>query len=330
MIGAMTTGGVAEPVHGGAGEAPDDLLVEAARLRHEAAALHTRLAAATAHAEAATRRVQEARARLSTEERDVHLLGSVSWSRILSSLKGTHVTDLEREQAERDVARYALADAQARHDAARRDVEALQERLDALGDVEAAYASALAAKERWAATHDPVLTRLVTEISERRALLLAEDREAGEAHAAGTRARDHLLEARDRLGSASTWSAWDTFGGGGTFTDLMKYEQLDRVGDALRRADTELGAFTREMADLRLAGVDAVDLDGMTRAFDVFFDNIFSDLQVRSRIQDASRRVAQALTKFDLALQDLSTRRRQIVDELAGLAAQRDRALSSG
>jgi len=67
----------------------------------------------------------------------------------------------------------------------------------------------------------------------------------------------------------------------------------------------------------------------MTQTFDVFFDNIFTDLRVRSRIQDAGHRVAQALTKIDLALQDLSTRRRQIADELAGLAAQRDRALST-
>ena len=168
MIGAMTTGGVNGTASGGAAEAPDDRLVEAARLRHEAAALHTRLDAATAHADGTTLRVQEARGRLSAEERDVDRLGSVSWSRILSSLKGTHVTDLEREQAERDVARYALADAQARDDAAMRDVEALQVRLEALGDVEAAYASALAAKEQWAATHDPELTRLLTEIAERR------------------------------------------------------------------------------------------------------------------------------------------------------------------
>ena len=320
----MTTGGVTEPasegaVGGGPGQAPDDLLVEAARLRHDAAALHTRLEAATAHADGTTRRVQEARDELADEERDVDRPGSVSWSRILSSLKGGHATDLQREQAERDAARYRLADAQARDDAAWRDVEALQVRLDALGDVEAAYDAALAAKEDWAVTHDPELARL----------LRAEARAAREAHPAGTRARAHLLDAHRLLGSASSWSAWDTFGGGGLFTDMMKYDQLDKVGEALRRADAALGAFSREMADLRLAGVDAVNLDGMTQAFDVFFDNIFTDLQVRSRIQQAGHRVVHALTKIDLALQDLSRRGRQIADELAGLAAQRDRALNA-
>jgi hypothetical protein len=70
------------------------------------------------------------------------------------------------QTGERDVARYALADAQARDDAAWRDVEALQVRLEALGDVEAACASALAAKEPWAAAHGPQLMRLLTELDQ--------------------------------------------------------------------------------------------------------------------------------------------------------------------
>jgi hypothetical protein len=320
MIGAMVTGGD--------GAAPDARLVEAARARHEAAALQTRLSAATRHADGTTRRVQDARDRLADETRDVERLGSLSWSRILSSLRGSHATDAEREQAERDAARYALADAQARDDAAWRDVEALQERLDALGGVETAYASALAAKEDWAASHDPELTQRLTRIAEARALLLAEDREAREAHEAGVRARDQLREAHRLLGDAASWSAWDTFGGGGVFTDMMKYDKLDQVAAALHRADAALGAFSRELADLRLAGVEAVNLDGMTQAFDVFFDNIFTDLRVRSRIQEADRRVGHALADVDRMLQDLSARGLEIADELAGLSTQRDEALT--
>jgi hypothetical protein len=222
MIGAMVTGGD--------GAAPDARLLEAARARQEAAALQARLSAATRHADGTTRRVQDARDRLADETRDVERLGWLSWSRILSSLRGSHATDVEREQAERDAAHYALADAQAREDAAWRDVEALQERLD----------------------------------------------------------------------------------------------KLDQVAAALHRADAALGAFSRELADLRLAGVEAVNLDGMTQAFDVFLDNIFTDLRVRSRTQEADRRVGHALADVDRMLHDLSARGREIADELAGLTTQRD------
>ena len=62
---------------------------------------------------------------------------------------------LEREIAERDAARYAVADAEAREAVARRDVEGLRARLDELGDVDARFAAALDAKHAWATTHDP-------------------------------------------------------------------------------------------------------------------------------------------------------------------------------
>jgi len=321
MIVAMTSGGD--------GKAPDERLAEAARNRHDAAALRTRLDAATRHADGTTQRVQDARDRLADETQDVERLGSLSWSRILSSLKGSHATDLEREQAERDAARYALADAEARDLAAWRDVEGLQERLDGLGDVERAYAAALAAKEEWAASHDPELTQRLTSIAEARALLLAEDREAREAHEAGVRARHHLVEAHRLLDGAASWSAWDTFGGGGFFTDMMKYDKLDQVAAALHRADAALASFSRELADLRLAAVEAVNLDGMTHAFDVFFDNIFTDLRVRSRIQEADLRVRHALAEVDETLRGLSARGDKIADELAGLAADRGEALTA-
>ena len=154
----------------------------------EAASLRERLEAAARHADGTTARVQEARDRLTAESGEVEQLESMSWSRILSALRGGHATDLEREQAERDAARYAVADAQARDELAWRDVEAAQAQLDALGDVDQAYADALTAKEQWAATHDPLLAQGLAEVTERRGVLLAEDQEGREAYDVGVSA----------------------------------------------------------------------------------------------------------------------------------------------
>ena len=140
-------------------------------------------------------------------------------------------------------------------------------------------------------------------------------------------AREHLVQAQRLLGSAESWSAWDTFGGGGLITDMVKYDRLDQVAEVLRRADLALHAFTRELADVHLAGVEGVQVDGLTRTFDVFFDNIFSDLAVRSRIQDAGRRVHRAVSDVDRTLVGLSERGRGIAAELAALARQREELL---
>ena len=246
MIGAMTDGGAASTAH--------EQLEHASRARREAAGLRDRLDAAASHADATRVRVREARDRLAAESGDVEALESFSWSRILSALKGSHATDLERHQAEHAAARYAVADAEARDELARRDVAAARSQLDALGDVEKAYVDALAAKEAWAASHDPGVGQGLAEVAERRGVLVAEDQEAREAFDAGVTARTHLLNARQLLGTAQAWSTWDTFGGGGLFTDLMKYDKLDQVGEALRRADVALGAFSRELADVHVSG----------------------------------------------------------------------------
>ena len=68
----------------------------------------------------------------------------------------------------------------------------------------------------------------------------------------------------------------------------------------------------------------------MTQAFDVFFDNIFTDLRVRSRIQDAGIRVDRAIRAVEDTLHALDLRGRSIADELAALTSRRESLLNGG
>jgi hypothetical protein len=175
--------------------------------------------------------------------------------------------------------------------------------------------------------HAPDVAARITELATRRGVLLAEDAEAREAHAAGVEAMQLLGQADQLLASAGSWATWDTFGGGGMLTDMMKYDKLDQVGRVLRGADVALGRFSRELADLRMAGVEAVGLDGMTRTFDVFFDNFFTDMRVRSRIQEAQYRVADALSRVERTLREVGERGRAIAAELEDLGRRREELL---
>lgn len=316
MIGAMTDGGAAQDA--------DAQLQQAAQARCEAQRLRERLHAAQRHAEQTTLRVQEARERLADEQEDVARLESFSWSRIVSTLRSARATDLERETAERDAARYVVADAEARNEVAWREVAGITAQLEDLGDVDQRFADALAAKERWVTGHAPEVAARLVELATRRGVLAAEDREGREAYAAGVEAGELLRHADQLLASAGSWATWDTFGGGGLLTDMMKYDRLDQVGEVLRRADLALGRFSRELADLRIAGVESVAVDGLTRTFDVFFDNIFSDMAVRSRIQQARGRVLSACRAVDRLLHDLSERGRAIAAELEDLDRHRE------
>jgi hypothetical protein len=305
-------------------------LEQAVAAREEAAQLRRRISHSTPQLAALEKQVAEARATLDGESADVERLESFSVARIWSRLKGSHLTDLERETAEREAARYAVAEAEARRDVLLRDRAALEARLVELGDVESRLRSAMADKEAWVSGSGGESARELVSIAQRRGELVALDREAREAHAAGRAAHDLLSEAASLLGSAGSWSTWDAFGGGGLITDLVKYDRVDRATDTLRRADIALASFSRELADVHLPQVHGVRVDQLTRTFDVWFDNIFSDLAVRSRIGEAARRAEGALRQVEQALGALAQKSRDIAAETASLDARREQLLLGG
>jgi len=307
-----------------------DQLATAVRDRDERTRLGRRLAEARARVDELERAAEARASALRQEERDVERLESFSPTRIWAGLTGRRDTDLDRETAERDAARYALADVQARLATARWDADAYAEQVRGLGDVERRYTGALAAMDAWLRDHDPDSGERLTALSEERGRLEAEDHELAEAHAAGRRARECLVEADRLLSSAGGWSTWDTFGGGGLVTDTMKYARIDEATAQLRRADEALQAFSRELADVRMAAVRGVEVGEMTRLFDVWFDNIFSDWAVRDRIRDATERTRRAVAAVDAVLRDVSGCGQDVRARISLIAAERERMLLDG
>ena len=132
---------------GGDVQAPLAALQAAAAARTERDRLHRQRATTAEETQRLDLRLAELRATLADETADVEALESLSFTRVWAGLKGSRGTDLQRETAERDAAQYAVAEAEARAAAARRHLEDLDGQLDRLGDVDAAWERALAARE---------------------------------------------------------------------------------------------------------------------------------------------------------------------------------------
>lgn len=300
------------------------LLEQAVADRDEHARLSRQLHAVDSELENHVRQVEERGAALADESEDVGRLEEFSPTKIWSVLKGSHASDLERETAERDAARYALAEAEARRDALVRERDSLLAQRAGLGGVAEKYQEALGAKEAWIAEHSGPQAARLAQVAERRGELRALDDEGREAHRAGAAAASLLAQARDLLESAQSWSTWDTFGGGGLVTDMVKHDKMDRAAALLRQADASLRAFSRELVDVNLHAVEGLQLDGWSHTFDVWFDNIFSDMAVRSRIQDTLGRVAHTQQQVHHALTALEQKGHRLAAELAELERERE------
>ncbi|MCT7660816.1 hypothetical protein [Mycobacterium deserti] len=308
---------------------PDEDLADAIAAMQEWGSLHRRLNAARLRAQESAAKAAAARARMAVEARDVAKLESMSFTTILAHLKGSHSDDLAREMAEHQAAEYEYLTLQARADADERVVEGYGRRLGELGDVKMRHKRALAAKEQWLRDSDDPAAAQLGEIAERRGVLEAELAELDQATDAGLRALEHLCAASEEFDSARSWSAYDTWFDGGVVSSMVKQGKLDAGVAHMRRADAALKRFATELADVDMTGANRLELGKFTRIFDVWFDNIFSDLAVRSTIIDGQDDVAESISGVKAMLTQLRSRRTSRADELLRLQAQRAELLES-
>jgi hypothetical protein len=316
----VTTGDRADQVH-------EELAAAlAAVAEHERVSARLERARA-AEAEAAAASAQ-ARGRLAEETAEVEALESFSPTRIWAALRGSRDDDLDRERAEQQAAEYAAARADAVLQAARDEVRRAETELAALGDVAGRRARALQAKEDWLVVAGGAASGELTRIAGELAGGQAQDKELVEAASAGEVAAACLARAGELLGKAGDWASYDTFFGGGMFSDAMKYDRMDQAQRLLHEADLALRRFAHELADVGVRpAVEGLAVDGLTQALDVWFDNIFTDWSVKNRISEAARRTDDAArVVHDLRVQ-VGRRQRELADRRETLLAERERLL---
>jgi hypothetical protein len=263
------------------------------------------------------------------EERDVERLEHVSLTRVLAALHGSREDALAREKAEADGARYRVAQAQQRLDAAHAELTRLEDRQAQLARAPQAYADALAAKEQYL-THsaDPRGARLLA-LADERGRLTAELNELQRARDDAGAAVQALAEVQDRLGTAANWSTFDTYFDHGMVANAIKHDRIDQAAQAARAADQRLAALRTDLAELGGYEPTAPRLE-VTAGFkfaDIFFNNIFTDLAVGHQIRDAQDTVGRSVQQVR-ALQDrLRDQVSTVTGRLDAMAAKRQQLL---
>lgn len=115
--------------------------------------------------------------------------------------------------------------------------------------------------------------------------LKSESVEIEEAIEACKRAIETKNIAMNLLESAESWATWDAWAGGGLITDMVKYEKIEAVQVQFKKLSADINQLKREMSDLgENVSLKLADIDSTTQLFDVWFDNIFTDLKVKAQI----------------------------------------------
>jgi hypothetical protein len=270
-----------------------------------------------------------AREKVAAESADVECLETLSPTRIWAGLRGNRAERLDVERAERQAAEWAAASAHAKAMAAERELAVIDAAIGALGDVEARRTRALEAKEAWVYGGGGATAAELADIAQRLGAVRAELTEIDEAATAAGHAADALSAAAEHLRSADGWATYDTFMGGGMIADMVKHDKMDRAADLIRAADAQLAHLAVELGDLGERGVGGLGVDELTRTFDLWFDNIFSDWTVKNRIAEARERVDAAERAVDGVRSRLAARRRDAEASASAMAMRREELLMS-
>jgi len=305
-------------------------LAAAARAAREYDLCGQQLAALRARERAAAADLDAARQDYAGDEKDVDRLEHLSLTRVLAALHGSREDALAREKAEAEAARYRLAQAQQRLDAARAELASLEDRLAQLAGAPQAYAAALADKEQYLTrSGDPRGARLL-ELADQSGRMTAELDELHRANDHAGAAVQALADVQDRLGTAANWSTFDTYFDHGMVANAIKHDRIDQAAQAARAADQRLAALRSDLAELGSYEPTAprLEVSAGFKFADIFFNNIFTDLAVGSQIRDAQDNVDRSMRQVR-ALQDrLGGQVRTVTERLAAIDADRQSLLT--
>ncbi len=162
-------------------------------------------------------------------------------------------------------------------------------------------------EERDTYREEPRYSRAYEQRQERRNtdMIYDRDREIQEAIRAGENALRSLESAKRELDSASNWGIFDMFTRGGFIGNMMKHDRLNKAQNEIRIAQQELAHFARELSDVQELERLDINIGGFETFADFFFDNIFVDYMIQTKINDAKRQVEDAIYRVDRMLDRL-------------------------
>lgn len=128
--------------------------------------------------------------------------------------------------------------------------------------------------------------------------------ERQEAIEAGNKALDSLYIARDYLDKAKSWGIYDIFAGG-FISSMIKHNRMKDAKSYIEDAKRDLMVFQKELRDLRDINNIDLETDDFLGFADVLFDNIFTDIFMQRRIDEALRKVEKTIWEVEYILRNL-------------------------
>ncbi|WP_409369850.1 hypothetical protein [Lysinibacillus sp. 38-6] len=184
-------------------------------------------------------------------------------------------------------------------------------------------------KKSYLQLHEPEVAQKIEQLANEELMTKQLLSEIKEAEDAGDTALTKLGQAAASLHSASGYSTWDTFFGGGLIATHLKHEALDKTESYLHNAQIALQRFHNELLDVQDMSTNAlqVETDGFVKFADYFFDDIFSAWSVHSKISTAREQVSRVQDDVHNTIRRLQEKHHKALRYLEALQQEKEAIL---
>lgn len=137
--------------------------------------------------------------------------------------------------------------------------------------------------------------------------MFVNEKEIYEAINSGNLAYESLNNALEKLDKAKGWGVFDILGGG-FITSMIKRKRLREANQMIEQAKRNIRSFNKELGDVDAFDTLKIEVDDLLGIGDLIFDNIFFDLAMQAKIDNAIEDIHDAMDKIEKILDLLEER----------------------
>lgn len=242
---------------------------------------------------------------LKKEEKDVLKLEKMSLSSFFFNLTGKKEDKLDKERKEYLGAKMQYDECVLAIRELEDEIEKCNKELMNYSEVKNEYEEAIKKKQEMLINEDTDMGRKLRSSLDKLNELKLDIKEVKEAINAGENASNALLDMKTPLESAKGWGVWDMLGGG-FFTDLMKHSKIDDANRFSYDVQHYLRIFQKELRDVNEFTDIEVNIGSFAKFADFFFDGLFADWFVQSKINESISNVNNAYNRVESIVSDLN------------------------
>ncbi|WP_167954798.1 hypothetical protein [Anaerosporobacter faecicola] len=283
---------------------------EILELKEEIRVMEYKAQEATKSYEERVKELNRYKAELNEEKMDVEQLENVSFSKILYKIAGKYEEKYQKEYQE-----YLTA--KRKYDEYAIDIQQVKEALEHYRREINAKQLELQEKQANLRTIYKEGQELAQKEEEERKRLYRQKKELDEAIQATNRVLNLAKQAMDEYSSAKSWATYDTFFNGGLIADMVKYSKVDHAAEISNQLKSASTMMKKELSDVKMAFT--CELDNMkdgTRFWDIAFDNVFTDWNVRNRLGENIDQLASYIGKVGQISSELQKERSTVEQKL--------------